>query len=100
MAMVDAHLTDGRTTFRVMSRGTLIKLFKQADLSDALDEAKAERVWVRWHPQSDWEPIKLFSAKRHSVAFTRLIERAEKQEFLDERPADELPKRDRQKVPA
>jgi hypothetical protein len=91
MAMVDVHHTDGRTVFRAMSRGTMIKLFK-AD-PETIDEARAERVWVRWHPQDEWAPVRLFAMKKHSASFVVKVEPAEAQAFLDSRPAEELPTR-------
>lgn len=82
MAMIDAHLTDGRTVFRCMSRGTLIRMFKR-DL-DTLDEGRAEHIWVMWHPQAEWEKIAVHYVKKHSVAFIRNIGAEERNAFLAE----------------
>lgn len=93
--MIDCHLTDGRTVFRAMSRGSMIKLFSNAEKADKMDDddASVSTVWVRWHPQSPWERIRLLTLKKHSVAFTRKIEAPERDEFIASLPEEERPAR-------
>lgn len=87
MAMVDVHMTDGRTVFRAMSRGTMVKLFRK-DLEE-FDEGRAESVWVMWHPQAEWELLRVHYMKKHSVAWVREVPPKERDEFLLSRPAGE-----------
>lgn len=78
--MVDVHLCDGRTTFRFMSRGKAVHLFKRDPAE--LGEEDSVRVWVRWHPQSDWEPTRLQYVRRHSVSFVVQVDPAERAAFF------------------
>lgn len=77
--MIDVHLADGRTIFRLKKRGHFIDLIGR-DLT-ALDSTSAQSCWVRWYPEEEFVPCRIMSVRKQSVAFTREIVGEERQEF-------------------
>ena len=77
--MIDVHMADGRTVFRLRSRERFINLLN-VDLT-ALDESRALFCWVRWHPDEEFVPTHILSIRKASVAFTRRISGEERVKF-------------------
>lgn len=88
--MIDVHMTDGRTVFRVKSRGNFIDLIGRK--VSELDSNRAISCWVRWHPQDDFVPCRIMSVRSNSVSFTREIVGEERQEFDAKFPPPAKPK--------
>lgn len=78
--MIEIHMTHDSATFRLLGRGQLVKLAKRE--VETLDENDAVRCWVKWHPENEWEPLRLLTVRKASIAYTVALSDAVKQAFL------------------
>lgn len=76
--MVDVHLYDG-IVFRCKSRGQMIALLKRDP--QLLDEHGPISTWVRWHPESEWEPARACYFRKASIRLVVMVPPAERQAF-------------------
>lgn len=89
--MIDAHIADGRTTFRFKSRGQFIDLIgRNLGKFGEFDTVQGVKCWVRWHREDDFVPCKLHSIRAGSVAFTRAVEGQERADFETRFPSPEV----------
>jgi hypothetical protein len=85
--IVNVHMTDGRTVFQLRNRRDLSKLIHREPDSDE----HAVRAFVKWTPDSPWQPFRLTQIKRHSVAFVGSAVDAATALGLEEHDAAEVP---------
>lgn len=91
MAMIDVAMADGRTVFRFRTRGQFIALIKRKP--EAIDEERHVHGWARWQREDEtFEATTLSYLRQNSVAYIRVLDRAERdafeQEFPDARPRE------------
>ena len=77
--MIDVHMKDGRTVFRLRKRGLLVDLIKRKVVE--VEEQQSLSCWVRWHTEGEFEPIRLTTINSNSIAFTREVSGEERAEF-------------------
>jgi hypothetical protein len=77
--MIDVHMKDGHTVFRLRKRGMLVDLVQRDPTKIEADQGLA--CWVRWHPENEFVPCRMMNINKSSIAFTREVAGVERAEF-------------------
>lgn len=86
--MVDVHMTDGRTIFRVTSRGPVVQLIQRDP--EKLDESSTFKVWIDRGQGEGFKPARLYYLKKHSIAWVETIPGQDADAFLAEHAPEVL----------
>lgn len=90
--MIDAHLTDGRTTLRFASRGPLITLVQRDPTT--LDTNTSVRCWINRGQGEGFLPCRLQYVRKHTLGWVEQLDHEMSATFL----AEHAPELERKRV--
>lgn len=86
--MIDVHLTDGHTVFRMLDRARLVQLIKREPA--LLEQDRPLGVWLDRGQGEGFEPARLQYLRKHQISWVEQVTAAVRDPFLAQHAPAEL----------